>query len=61
MGGIVGWAARGKVLKKLTDGDAKKISPAAAVADEVKGKKTPAQQVANTARDQRKMMIEEIE
>ena len=61
MGGVLGWAARGKVIKKLTDGDAKKISPAAAIADEVKDEKLPVQRVAKTARDERKKMIEEIE
>ena len=60
MGGVLGWAARGKVIKKLTDGDAKKISPAAAIADEVKDKKTPQEKIVKTARDERKKMIEEI-
>jgi|DEB0MinimDraft_6_1074348.scaffolds.fasta_scaffold302773_2 hypothetical protein len=61
MGGVLGWAARGKAIKKLKDGDANKLSPAAAVANEVKDQKPPVQKIANTARDARKKMIEEIE
>jgi len=59
MAGLVG-ISKYSPAKMLAEKGPKALSPAAMLADEMKGKKTPQEKIVKTARDERKKMIEEI-